>query len=446
MAQLYIGDTNFGGCFHLNVAAPIDDRFVVETFNDLVNNYLNGEVSYYTGMTVYVVDEKQIYVLTASASELEDLSIADEPETELKKYWIKISSGSSSNGHPIVSSIDRLTDNSIDSLVKGSVVYVNNVSDTLNNGLYILIGDDGTDISNWMRNSGAVTIQKTNEVVRDYISSGNTISSDKFYTSQGLNTYEDDETAGEDYITLSNGGSSYIKLYNGSNDKWIVMNLVDDSLGFSIDDVSIIGSNGKVAGYLNGTELSKGTLVKFGKDIDFTGFVETRPDGTTYTFGVDGSNYEDVDIYTEKDIVNVTVYDGSKSAKVLTDVDKDEIEDKISEVENKIENIYTTLLIDPDGDGSDSPSTLQEVIISMNSAIDKLENIKYATNSDIDNIDSSDFDGEGIIQVKTLKYFRDRLPYKVVDSKPIVEIGDEDKELATKEYVDDLLTWKEDLE
>lgn len=445
MAQLYTGDINFSKYFHIGVDAPIDDRFVVETFDDLVNNYLYGGVHYYTGVTVYVADEKQIYVLTASPSELDELTIGDDPETELKKYWIKISSGSS-NGHSIVSSIDRLTDNSIDSLAKGSVVYVNNVSDTLNNGLYILIGDDATDISNWMRNSGAVTIQKTNEVVRDYISSDNTISSDKFYTSQGLNTYEDDETAGEDYITLSNGGSSYIKLYNGSNDKWIVMNLVDDSLGFSIDDVSIIGSNGKVAGYLNGTELSKGTLVKFGKDIDFTGFIETRPDGTTYTFGVDGSNYEDVDIYTEKDIVNVTVYDGSKSAKVLTDVDKDEIEDKISEVENKIENIYTTLLIDPDGDGSDSPSTLQEVIISMNSAIDKLENIKYATNSDIDNIDSSDFNGEGIIQVKTLKYFRDRLPYKVVDSKPIVEIGDEDKELATKEYVDDLLTWKEDLE
>ena len=445
MAQLYTGDINFSKYFHIGVDAPIDDRFVVETFDDLVNNYLYGGVHYYTGVTVYVADEKQIYVLTASPSELDELTIGDDPETELKKYWIKISSGSS-NGHSIVSSIDRLTDNSIDSLAKGSVVYVNNVSDTLNNGLYILIGDDATDISNWMRNSGAVTIQKTNEVVRDYISSDNTISSDKFYTSQGLNTYEDDETAGEDYITLSNGGSSYIKLYNGSNDKWIAMNLVDDSLGFSIDDVSIIGSNGKVAGYLNGTELSKGTLVKFGKDIDFTGFVETRPDGTTYTFGVEGSNYEDVDIYTEKDIVNVTVYDGSKSAKVLTDVDKDDIEDKISEVENKIENIYTTLLIDPDGDGSDSPSTLQEVIISMNSAIDKLENIKYATNSDIDNIDSSDFDGEGIIQVKTLKYFRDRLPYKVVDSKPIVEIGDEDKELATKEYVDDLLTWKEDLE
>lgn len=445
MAQLYTGDINFSKYFHIGVDAPIDDRFVVETFDDLVNNYLYGGVHYYTGVTVYVADEKQIYVLTASPSELDELTIGDDPETELKKYWIKISSGSS-NGHSIVSSIDRLTDNSIDSLAKGSVVYVNNVSDTLNNGLYILIGDDATDISNWMRNSGAVTIQKTNEVVRDYISSDNTISSDKFYTSQGLNTYDDDETAGEDYITLSNGGSSYIKLYNGSNDKWIAMNLVDDSLGFSIDDVSIIGSNGKVAGYLNGTELSKGTLVKFGKGIDFTGFVETRPDRTTYTFGVDGSNYEDVDIYTEKDIVNVTVYDGSKSAKVLTDVDKDDIEDKISEVENKIENIYTTLLIDPDGDGSDSPSTLQEVIISMNSAIDKLENIKYATNSDIDNIDSSDFDGEGIIQVKTLKYFRDRLPYKVVDSKPIVEIGDEDKELATKEYVDDLLTWKEDLE
>lgn len=107
------------------------------------------------------------------------------------------------------------------------------------------------------------------------------------------------------------------------------------------------------------------------------------------------------------------------------------------------------IMVDPDGDGPNGESSLQEVIINMTNAINKLEelDVNYAEDSDIDNIDEvSDSDTKPIIHIKTLKYFRDKLPFKVSDNNPTVEINGHTKELSTKEYVDNLLVWKTSLD
>lgn len=70
----------------------------------------------------------------------------------------------------------------------------------------------------------------------------------------------------------------------------------------------------------------------------------------------------------------------------------------------------------------------------------------YADDSDIDEMMD---DEVKVINVKSLKYFRDliykKIPYTVEDGNPIVEIGEEKKTLATTEYVDDKLSWQKTL-
>lgn len=341
MSKLYTGESVFGKSFNIRVGSPIDDRLVVETFDDLVSNYMDGE-PYYTGLLVYVVDEKQLYVLTASQDELDNASFeyeGDELAEIIKGYWKKID-GDSSNC----------------------------------NVTFDEIHESGNGIS----------INDTQNTLRDYVSSDNLIKSNYFYSSMGLNTYED-SVKGEDYIILSNGGDSYIKLFDGEDGNWIELNIVDDSLGFSISDIKIKTEDG-ISGYINNTPLTNGTQICFGKDIDFTGFSELRPNGETYIFGIDGSNYGDVDIYAESKVVDVIVYKDGEPTKLLTEVEKVEIDEKISNIDKKIENIAYEIMVDPDGEGSNGHVTLQEVIVSMNDAINKLEEvitIETVTDDDI---------------------------------------------------------------
>lgn len=384
MAIKYKGEFQFNSNFELTTGAPIDERFVVDNLDDLTNGCIQTP---YTGLLVYVIETQSLYVLTAT--------------TQIKKnyknpeYWIKIGEG----------------------------------------GCLVSIDKEPTD-------GNGISISKNGDIIREYISSNETIESSIFYSSFGLNTFDDSEESKYSYIELSNGGESYIKLFNGDGGNWIEMHIVDETLGFSKDDIKIKSDDGSISSYDNDTLIPNGTFVCFGNNVDFIGFNEKRPnDENEYIFGVNGSSYEDVDIFKEQSLIDVRAYNGGESVKLLTQTDKDEIDDKIS-------NIYNTLLIDPDGDGSENPSTLQDVIINMNNAINKLDeiDIEYADDSDIDNMDKNDSDLTPVINVKTLKYFRDKLlsesKFKVVDNKPIVEINEDNVEIATKDYVDDLLKWK----
>lgn len=77
--------------------------------------------------------------------------------------------------------------------------------------------------------------------------------------------------------------------------------------------------------------------------------------------------------------------------------------------------------------------------------------IDYAEDSDIDSMmENSVFDGNKVINVKSLAYFRNLIyeqqsKYKVENDTPIVEINGVDTELSTKEYVDERLRWVENI-
>lgn len=82
---------------------------------------------------------------------------------------------------------------------------------------------------------------------------------------------------------------------------------------------------------------------------------------------------------------------------------------------------------------------------------------KYANDSDIENIFKNDDisayslegesndNGENIVQVKTLNKYNElllsNLKYSVKEDKAIVQIGETEKELSTKDYVDSKFQW-----
>lgn len=398
MGNLYNGVYTLASGYTVSSQMPIDDRIVVNSKQDLIDNFFN-DIPYYTGILIYIVDEQEFYVFTATDENIEELRNYEEYEIEnpielFESYWQPIGK-SVGAGNTVVTSIDNLTDGSIETLEIGSSAYVNNTEDNTTNGLYVLTGEDATDINNWTKVTGdfveqyigidtaplsgsGISVTRTGDASRVYISASSPIQSDVFYTSLGLNTY--DENPGDydyDYIELFNGSDSGITLYNSQSPYWIKINIVDDSLGLNVNDIKIKNVMGEVSDYENNTPIEKGALVCFGKDIDFTGFDEKRAnDNSTYIFGTTGSTYENVDIFKETSILDVMAHHNGETVKLLTETDKDDIEDKIYSVEDKIENIYTTLQIDPDGDGSEESATLQEVIVNMNNAITKLEQLE----------------------------------------------------------------------
>ena len=82
--------------------------------------------------------------------------------------------------------------------------------------------------------------------------------------------------------------------------------------------------------------LPKETPISFGdKVVDFNGMTETRSnDGGSYTFGVDGSTYSDIDIYTSEILPTVYAYADGTPVRVLTEGDKYELVNMISESTN----------------------------------------------------------------------------------------------------------------
>lgn len=67
MSRVFIGDYPFNGTFEAGIAGPVDARYIVENYADLVNpdTWPSGitDAYIYEGMQVYVKDEKKVYIL-----------------------------------------------------------------------------------------------------------------------------------------------------------------------------------------------------------------------------------------------------------------------------------------------------------------------------------------------------------------------------------------------
>lgn len=67
MSRVFIGDYPFNGTFEAGIAGPIDARYIVENYADLVNpdTWPSGtaDAYIYEGMQVYVIEEKKVYIL-----------------------------------------------------------------------------------------------------------------------------------------------------------------------------------------------------------------------------------------------------------------------------------------------------------------------------------------------------------------------------------------------
>ena len=275
-------------------------------------------------------------------------------------------------GAKVVDSFDELTSSSIEDAFAGmlAVVKVGGESESEDeSGLYVLTRTPNTTASNWYRilgGSGSGNAQSGLDVTEVITSDGSTPASGtgfslsvndpdalveetyvdngfeggKYYTGRGLNSYDTNggnELEDVDYITLTNGGDSYIQLNSADNDNWIELYIVDDSLGFTMQDVTWIDENGVEHQMTeNPLVLPKETPVSFGENpVDFSGMTETRGDDPTeYIFNDTGSGYEDIDIYTTNVLPTVYAYADGESVRVLTEGDKDELINRIDEATN----------------------------------------------------------------------------------------------------------------
>lgn len=350
-------------------ASPLDVRTVVDSISDLTNGSIP---KLYTGIIVNVKGTGDLYILTKHPRLSNNLdnwvkvgggdTIID-PADNLEYYQEKL-------GARVVDSVDELTSANLEDAFAGmlAVVKVGGESESEDeSGLYVLTRTPNTTASNWYRilgGSGSGNASSGLDVSEVITSDGsapaagtgfslsandpealieetyvdNGFEAGKYYTSRGLNSYDNnggDTLEDVDYITLTNGGESYIKLNSADNDNWIELYVVDDSLGFTMQDVTWIDENGVEHQMTeNPLVLPKETPVSFGDSpVDFYGMTETRGDDpTTYEFGNDGSGYEDVDIYTINVLPTVYAYADGESVRVLTEGDKDELISKIDEV------------------------------------------------------------------------------------------------------------------
>ena len=348
------------------VAAPYDVRRAVDTYNDLFDRNTYKYTELYIGMLVITYDTQDVYVLSKLPSQRDDevkwaehikwKKIGGEefkPENHLSYYQEQL-------GAKILDSTDGLY--SIANPFTGQFAYVKDDSNTSEDesGLYIYTGQDwmkiftgnsasgSVDISSVITSDGTVPTSGTGfsisasaddpgalieETYVDDVLKPNT-----YYTSRGLSSSV--QNGGSDIefecIKLTNGNSeSYIQLNSANDPNWIELYIAKDdySLGFGIEDVTWMDSEGEhpMTESDNPLVLPKETPISFGgKTVDFRGMTETRSDGV-YTFGSDGSNYRDVDIYTSKVLPTVYAYADGTPVRVLTEGDKYELENMISE-------------------------------------------------------------------------------------------------------------------
>ena len=360
----------------LSIPAPYDVRSVVDTYNDLFDKSTYSYSELYVGMLVITYDTQDVYVLSklpgsrdnaikwAKNIKWKKINVSEiNPEDYLSYYQQKL-------GARVVGSFDELLSPSLESPFAGmfGVVKVSAESGSESedeSGLYVLTREPNTTASNWYRilggsgggNAGSgldVTEVITSDgsvpaagtgfsiaanasdalIVETYVDNG--LEAGKYYTSRGLSS--SDKNGGNvlntEYIKLTNGGGSYIQLNSSKDKNWIELNIVDDTLGFGMEDVTWIDTKG-IEHQMTESPLvlPKETPISFGnKNVNFNGMTETRSNGNDiYTFGSSGSTYSDVDIYTTDILPTVYAYADGKPVRVLTEGDKDELINMISE-------------------------------------------------------------------------------------------------------------------
>ena len=333
---------------------PVDIRTVVSSKDDLTNGTIPNV---YKGIVVNVAGTGDLYVFIGT-------SVRD---AKLPKNWIKVG-GEEINPADYLSyyqeQLGAKVLNSADGLVgianpfTGQFAYVKDDPNTSEDesGLYIYTGQGwkriftgnstsgSGDVSNVITTDGTIPESGTgfsisandpNALIEEtYVDS--VLESGKYYTSRGLSSSDKNggNTLNTEYIKLTNGGESYIKLNSADNANWIELSIVDDSLGFGMGDVTWIDSEGVEHKMTESPlVLPKETPISFGnKVVDFRGMTETRSnDGSSYTFGVDGSTYSDIDIYTSNVLPTVYAYADGTPVRVLTEGDRYELENMISE-------------------------------------------------------------------------------------------------------------------
>ena len=367
MGKLYTSGSPISKVYNVSLNAPFDTRLTVQNVADLTDGENGGIAALvYRGMVVYVHQDKSLYIYTGTSSSTwknkkngqlingGDINnwkkIGGEefkPENHLSYYQEQL-------GAKILDSAESL--DSIANPFKGQFAYVKDDPNTSEDesGLYIYTGQGwkriftgnstsgSGDVSNVITTDGTIPESGTgfsisandpNALIEEtYVDS--VLESGKYYTSRGLSS--SDKNGGNalntEYIKLTKGGGSYIQLNSADNANWIELNIVDDSLGFGMEDVTWIDSEGVEHKMTESPlVLPKETPISFGgKTVDFRGMTETRSDGV-YTFGSDGSNYSDVDIYTSKVLPTVYAYADGTQVRVLTEGDKYELENMISE-------------------------------------------------------------------------------------------------------------------
>ena len=369
MGKSYIsnaGGSALSSVKKFNVKAPFDVRSVVETYDDLYSKDTYSYTEVYVGMLVVVKDTKDLYVCTASPSVRD--TTQDKWGAAIK--WKKINASEINPADHLSYYQEQLGAkvlNSADGLVgianpfTGQFAYVKDDSNTSEDesGLYIYTGQGwmkiftgnsasgSGDISSVITTNGSMPSSGTGfSIAADdpdalieetYVDNG--FKPNTYYTSRGLNSSK--QNGGSDidfeFITLTNGGESYIKLNSSGDTNWIELYIADNdnSLGFRKEDVTWMDSQGVVHPMeTNPLVLPKETPISFGdKTVDFNGMIETRSDGV-YTFGTNGSNYSDVDIYTSKVLPTVYAYADGTPVRVLTEGDKYELVNMISESTN----------------------------------------------------------------------------------------------------------------
>ena len=381
----YVG-TNLLGSINVSKGYPLDVKTVVENISDLTNGKLLN--SSYEGLVVYVVEDKSLYVCFNKPK--------NNKLTNVEDGWKKVDVDYSVR---IVESESNLTDGTILFPFQGMMSYT-----TSESALYILLTkgvENSKDINNWRKISSAApsttapSVDKIgidvapeggsgfkivgNEGVQvdDYVNVENYIKASYAYTSKGVNSFEPNPLFDYETVRLSKDGDAYIELY-ANGDNWIMINDPDNTLGLS---VSVDGVD-----YVSGTPISKEISVCFGVDVKFH-------EGWKIAFGdiyrdFAESDYELIDIYRSELSPMVYAYRKDIDVRMLT-------EDDLVNIDDKIDNLAHSIMIDLDGesDGSDSDvevvKPLQEVIVQMNNAITKLEQ----TTVEPDPIEHSEIDG-----------------------------------------------------
>lgn len=365
MAELpYIGTINAPSLI-VTESKPLDVRTVVSSVENLTDRSIPN---LYTGIVVNIKGTADLYVLTSAPRLANQLSSwvkvggsEVNPEDNLEYYEEKL-------GAKVVDSFDELTSSELGASFVGmfGVVKSSDSESDDDAGLYVLTREPNTTASNWYKilgGNGGGSASSGLDVSEVITSDGSAPSSgngfsisgndpdalveetyvdngfepNQYYTSRGLNS-SDSNGVGNlgdvEYITLSNGGDSYIKLNSADDDNWIEINIEDDTLGLSMSDITYLDDNGNVHTMESSPLiLPKETPISFGENgFDFTGLTETREDDPTeYVFGQDGSSYEDVDIYTSSALPTVYAYSDGNPVRVLTEGDKVEI---INMIEN----------------------------------------------------------------------------------------------------------------